>query len=350
MESKNQNSEKVTYEIDPYNRLIINRAGKESGLSRFRQVLDGRFKVDENNTISYLIKAPTPQGMEMPYQVKLEGKWTLDKDHNLCIELNKWGREILGDKLTLQADIIGTAKNSIAFSLTTHTKDNTESIYILELKGAWSADKNNRLTFRVQKEKGCTDILTFRGAWEINPATGRNGGAGNHQIIYQYEKARLITKKKQINTLIFQGYWDIKDKGRISYVLDARSDSVFNFKASAGIFKDKYIKYEVGIGGGKAQAMRTLTLFGKWKIKKNIGLMFEVEYENKEIHSITFGAEAKLTSKDSISFELKNERNKNISAQVQLSREILDGEGLAFLRFLKSKDESVVTIGAGLRW
>jgi len=339
---KRQDNPKITYEVDPYNRLIINKSGKESELARFRQVLDGRFKVDENNTLTYLIKAPTPQGTEIPHQVKLEGKLALDKDHNLCLELNKWGRKTLGDKLTLQGEIIDTSKNSIAFSLATRTKENTESIYILQLKGAWQADENNRLTFRVRKERGSEDILSFRGAWEIN---------NQHQIIYQYEKAQLITKKKQIHTLIFQGYWDIKDKARISYVLDARSGSVFDFKAGAGIFKDKYIKYEIGIGSSRQEeAKRVLTLFGKWKIKKDIGLVFEIEYGNKEIHAITFGAEAKLTAKGKISFELKNEKNTGLSAQLELSREMLGGDGLAFLRFLKSKDEAAVYVGAGFSW
>jgi len=55
----------------------------------------------------------------------------------------------------------------------------------------------------VQREQGCYDILTFKGAWEINPATGRNGGAGKHQIIYKYEKFYLklnmpISKFRQL--------------------------------------------------------------------------------------------------------------------------------------------------------
>ncbi|MBU1087161.1 MAG: hypothetical protein KKD05_06535 [Candidatus Omnitrophica bacterium] len=338
---KRLDNPKVTYEIDPYNRLIINKSGKKSELSRFRQVLDGRFKINPDNSISYLVKSPMPNDQEMPYQVKLEGNWALDKDHNLCISLNKLGRETLGDKLTLKGEIIDTSKNSLAFSLTTHTKDNMQSIYILQLKGAWQADKNNRLTFRIQKEDGSCDFLTFKGTWEINK---------QHQIIYKYEKAQLITKKKAIHTLIFQGYWNIKDKGRLSYVLDLQSDSVFNFKTSAAVFKDKYIKYELGIGLGKSLEARTIALFGKWNIKKNIGLVFEVEYANKQVSAITFGAEAKLSNKDSISFELKNDQNKNISAQLQLSRKILDGEGLSFLRFLKSKDETAVTVGAGFSW
>ena len=340
---KRQSNPKITYEIDPYNRLIINRAGKKSQLSRFRQVLDGHFKVEKNNTLTYHIKASTPQGTELPHQVKLEGKWVLDKDHNLCISLNKLGRETLGDKLTLRGQIIDTSKNSIAFSITTRTKDNMQSIYILQLKGAWQADKHNRLTFRVQKEKGSHDILTFKGAWKINK---------QHQIIYQYEKAQLIRKRKKIHTLIFKGHWDIKDKARIYYMLDQRSDSVFAFRTSAGRFKDKYIKYEVGIGVSRKPKpiKRVLILFGKWKIKKGVGLIFEVEYKNKKIHAIVFGAEAKLTAKDSISFKLRNEQNKGLNAQLQLSRKILKGDGLSFLRFLKSKKERAVTIGAGFRW
>jgi len=339
---KRLNYPKITYEVDPYNRLIIDKSGKKSGLSRFRQVLDGRFKIDKDNKLTYHIKTPTPKGTEIPYQVKLDGVWSLDKNHNLCLTLNKWGRETLGDKLTLQGEIIGTLKNSLAFSLTTRTKDNTQSIYILQLKGAWQADKRNRLTFRVQKEKGSYDILTFRGAWKINK---------QHQIIYQYEKSKLITKKKNVHSLTFQGHWDIKDKKRISYVLSAQTNSVFEFKTSIGIFKDKYIKYEIGIGVARKETIkRCLTLFGKWKIKKNIGLIFEVEYADKEVHAINFGAEAKLSAKDSITFSLKNEKNKDIKAQLQLSRKILRGDGLSFLRFLKSKDETAVFVGTGFRW
>ncbi|MCG2712548.1 MAG: hypothetical protein L6416_09535 [Candidatus Omnitrophica bacterium] len=68
---KKQNNPKITYEVDPYNRLIINKSGKKSQLSRFRQVLDGRFKIDKDNTVSYHIKAPMPKSAKIPYQVKL---------------------------------------------------------------------------------------------------------------------------------------------------------------------------------------------------------------------------------------------------------------------------------------
>ena len=341
--TKKTSYEKVRFEVDPHNRLVIAKTNEKTGVQRFRHVLTGRFKTDKNNSLFYHVKAPTPQGAQIPHQVKLRGNWSLTDDHKLELTLNKWGRQTFGDKLTLQGRILDVRKNSLLFSVTTKTKENVQSTYILNLAGAWQADKNNRLTFRVKRERGQHDILTFDSAWEINK---------QHQIIYKYEKAQLVRKRKRIHTLTFKGYWDIKDKIRIFYVIDRATDSAFSFKTALGIFKADYIKYEVGIGvSGKAEPIkRTITLFGTWKVKKGIGLTFEIEYENKKIHAIIFGAKAKLTSKDKIFFQLRNQRNKEIEGELKLSHKILKGNGEAFLRFLKSKRESAILIGAGFRW
>jgi len=37
--------DKIRYELDPYNRLILNRTGKKGRLTKFRRVLDGRFRI-----------------------------------------------------------------------------------------------------------------------------------------------------------------------------------------------------------------------------------------------------------------------------------------------------------------
>ncbi len=335
--------EKVRYEIDPHNRLVIKKTGKKAKLPRFRQILDGRFKVADDNTLTYHIKAPIPDDIKAPHQVKLRGRWSLTKNHDLRLTLDKWRRQTFGDQLTLQGDIIEVNKNSLLFALTTRTKEGVQSTYILKLQGSWQADRNNRLTFRVKKRQDKYDILTFDGIWKIGK---------NYQIIYQYEKAQLARKLKKLHTLIFKGHWDIKDKARISYVIDRDNDSVFDFKTSLGIFKEKYIKYEVGIGlSHKPKPIkRTITLFGTWKIKKTVGLIFEVDYKNRKIHTIAFGAKAKLTSKDNILFKLRNNLNRDIGAELELTHKILKGDGQAFLRFLKSKRESAVLAGAGWGW
>ena len=335
--------QKLRYEIDPHNRLVVSETGRKAPLSRFRKVLDGRFKVDKNNILSYHIKAPVPRDVNIPHQVKLKGKWLLTGNHDLKLTLDKWGRQTFGDRLTLQGDIIDVNKNSILFAVTTWTKEGIQSTYALKFRGSWQADKNNRLTFRARKEEGKHDILTLNGIWKINK---------KHQIIYQYEKAQLIRKLRKIHTLTFKGHWDIKDKTRIAYIIDRNTNSVFNFRTGLGLFRDDYIKYEVGIGlSQRAKPVKQrITLFGKWKIKKNAGLIFEVGYENKKLHAIIFGAEARLTDKDTVLFKLRNDLNKDISANLKLSHKILKGDGEAFIRGLKSKRECAIFAGAARRW
>ncbi|MFH1889175.1 MAG: hypothetical protein ABH806_03710 [Candidatus Omnitrophota bacterium] len=335
--------EKVRYEIDPYNRLVSRRRGREASLPLFRQVLDGEFKADKNNNLTYHIKAPVSRGIKAPYQVKLKGKWALDKNRDLTFTLDKLKSQSSGDRLTIQGDIIDVRKNSLLFAVTTRVNKDNLSAYILKLAGAWQADEYNRLTFRVNKEEGRTDILTFEGVWKIGPG---------YQVIYKYEKENLLRKTKRVHTLAFQGYWEIRDRARISYVIDRNSDSVMNFKTSLGIFKDNYIKYELGIGRlRKARPVRrAIVLFGSWKIKKGIGLVFEVEYGRKRIQDMVFGAEARLTDKNTVLFRLKDGLNRKIGVELELTHQILGRDGQAYIRLLKSGQESAILAGAGWRW
>ena len=336
-------TQKIRYEPDPYNRLVLT-SGNKSGFRKFRKVLDGRFKTDKNNELSYHIKSPLSKSESIPHQLKLRGRWSLTGTHDLRLTLNKEGRETFGDQLTLQGNIIDVNANSLLFAVTTETEEGKQSAYVLNLGGSWKADKNNRLSFHVKKEKGKHDILTFKGTWEINK---------NHEIIYEYEKADLIRKKRKTHTLIFKGYWDIKNKVRIAYVLSKNTDSVFRFKASAGIFREKYIKYELGISltDKIKPKKRSITLFGKWKVKKNVGLIFEVKYEGKKVHEIVFGAEARLTDKDTLSLKLRNEmENKDMGIDLELSRKIVKGDGKAFIRAIKSSRESAIYLGVARKW
>ncbi|MGD9014839.1 MAG: hypothetical protein PVI33_02295 [Candidatus Omnitrophota bacterium] len=332
---------KVRYEIDPHNRLVIKKTGQKGELKRFRQVLDGRFKLDRNNNLFYHIKAPVDQDPKAPHQIKLRGKWSLTQNHDLRFTLDKWRRQTFGDKLTLQGDIIDVKRNSLLFALATRSKQGTQSLYSLKLEGSWQADQKNRIFFRLKRGKDKYDILTLDGIWQLDK---------NYQLIYKYEKVRLKTRKKRIHTLGFKGFWDIKNKSRISYVIDKNSNSVFNFQTKLGVFKDRYIKYELGIGLKHQPIRRTIKLFGRWRIKQGVGLVFEVRYNNRTVQALVFGAEARLTPKNTVLFKLRNERNRRIGAQFKLSHKILKGDGEAFLRLLKSRQDSAILVGAGWGW
>lgn len=336
--------QKTRYEIDPYNRIIIAGSGAANDLPKFRQVIDGQFRTNEFNTLSYLVRAPISESDNIPHQINLKGTWSLTDDHELRLTLDKSARQTLGDQITLQGQLLDVSANSLLFAITTTTKENVQSTYVLNLGGSWKADDNNRLSFYVRKEGGKYDILTLNGIWQINK---------DHQIIYQYEKADLVRKKSRTHTLIFKGYWDIKDRARISYILSEDTDSVFNFKTGIGIFKEDYIQYEVGIvlTDHPRQAMQTVKLSGSWNLKKDVGLVFEIEYEDKKIKAIVFGADAKLTGNDTIAFRLKDDiDNKDIGVNLELSHEILKGEGEAFMRTLASQRELAIYAGSAWRW
>ena len=336
--------EKIRYEVDPHNRLIVAGTGKPTGLPRFRKVLDGKFKVEGNNTASYHLKSPLADGGGSTSQIKLQGTWKLSNDHELVLTLDSWQRGLYGDELTLRGDIIDVKANSIIFAMTTKTARGVQSTYALELGGSWQADAHNRLTFRVRRELGQYDILTFDGIWELNE---------NHQILYRYERAQLKTRLKRVHTLVFRGWWDIRGRSRLSYSMGASTDSTFDFTTGIGIFGGDSIRYELRLGISRRlkPVRKIITLYGKWKIIKRAGLSFEVEYEDRNICPITFMAEASLTDKDAVIFKLRTDRySRDVMGELKLSHRILRGDGEAFLRFLKSKEESACFVGAGWRW
>jgi hypothetical protein len=278
-----------------------------------------------------------------PHQVKLRGKWALNKNHDLVLTLDKWRRQIPGDELTVQGQIVSANANSISFALTTRSERGLETKDILKLEGRWQADKHNRLTFRVKKGEGRHDTLTFDGIWEVDK---------KHRIVYRWEKAQLIRKRTLKKSIIFEGHWDIARRNRVSYEISRKAKSTFEFRTDIAVLDKNYIKYRIGIGvsNRKQPIRRVITLFGRWKIKRNVGLLFEIEYEKGKAKAIKFGADAKLTKKDKVEFKLRNEFKQDLGLQLKLSRKLLKGDGEAFLKLLKSKKEYSIYVGAAWRW
>ncbi|UCB56869.1 MAG: hypothetical protein JSV30_06660 [Candidatus Omnitrophota bacterium] len=333
---------KLRYEVDPHNRLVVSGTDKKLPLGRFRRVFDGRFKIGPGNTLIYHIKGPMyglgPEE-KTPHQVKLRGKWALTKNHDLVLTLDKWRRQRIGDELTLQGEVIAAEASSLLFAVTTRSEKDLASTYLLKLQGIWQADEHNRLIFRVKRGQGRHDTLIFEGIWEINK---------HHRIIYHYKKAQLTRKKTLDKTITFKGYWDIVRRNRLSYNLSLDNKSGFDFKTGLGRLDKGYIKYEIGIG--VTPVRRIVILFGKWKIKKNTGLLFEIEYEKGKPQAIIFGAEARLTKQDKIEFKLKNIFHKDLGMELKLSRRLIKGDGEAFLKLLRDKEEVSVYVGGAWRW
>jgi hypothetical protein len=247
---------KVFYEVDPFNRLIIGSlaGGKKSRVKKFRQVVNGRFKTDENNELSYEVNKSS--GINIPQKIKFSGKYSLDNDHNLVITLNKWNNQCEGNRLTLKTSVMDAKSNEIALLVNSKSGENKSLTYVMKLYGSWQADKQNRLTFGVERDQDSVDGLTLSGAWEINK---------NNEIVYR--------RAKSGNDLLFRGHWDIKDKCRLRYVLDKKTGSAFNFQSSLGTLapkgKDTYAVFDIGISLSKTKRLiRKIIFSGKLKMAK----------------------------------------------------------------------------------
>lgn len=348
-------SEKISYEIDPHNRLVFAKSDETSDVPKFRKVLDGKFTLDNSNTLTYKILKPAAktsadvsQDRDIPDQIKLSGNFSLDDEHNLVLTLDKWNNQIAGNKLTIKGELLDARDNELAISITTKDIDDQTHIYILKFKGSWQADEYNRLSFNVTKEigpplkvrrAGKTDKLTLEGEWEVNK---------QNQLIYTYTKTYLKTKEKVENTITFKGYWDITEKFRISYVLNKEINSQFDFEVSLGKPDKRGLQYEIGIGA--VPINKQITLFGSWKVNKKLGLLFEIPYEEGKIKSIIFGATCKLVDDYNLDFRLENKSGEDLGIDVKLSKKFLKDQGEAFIQALRSKKEISFIAGVGFRW
>ena len=341
-------TEKIRYEIDPHNRLVYEKTGKKSEVPRFRTVLDGNFEIDENNYVTYHVKKS--QASDIPQQVKLRGNWALDNEHNLVLTLDKWGNQIAGNKLTVESELIDAKDNKLSFTVTSKDSEGNGHIYIVKLGGRWQADEHNRLTFNVEREAGIADRITLRGAWEVNPHT-KNFGVGVNQqneLMYTYEKSERGKEEKITKTITLKGYWEIAGKHRIIYVLNKEIESEFDFKVSVGKPVARGLEYELGVGARPSK--KTITLFGEWKVNKKIGLLFEMPYEEGKVRSVILGGWGRLDKNHKLEIRLQNKIGEDLGIDVKLSRSLLEGQGEAFIRALRSQKEVSIVAGAGFRW
>lgn len=289
--------EKITYEIDPHNRLIAKKTNKASRIAGFREVLDGRFSIGEDNALIYHVKRPA--NSDIPQQIKLSGKYALDAEHNLVLTLNKWNNQVEGNKLIIKSQLLNAKSDELTFSVGTRDSSGKDSIYILKLNGIWNANKQNQLSFDITKEKGPKDKLILQGSWKIN---------SNNEITYT-----------SADTLTFKGYWDITKNQRIAYVLNKEMNSRFDFS-------------------------------GKWRLNEKLGLFFEAPFKGSKPQYISFGADCRLGNGNTVEFKLKNNINKDMDIGLKLSRNILQGQGEAFVNALKEGKELSLTAGIGFRW
>ena len=328
-------SEKITYRVDPHNRLEFLKSNEN--LKKYRTVTAGTFKIDENNSLIYHVKKSSDH--DLPQQIKFSGSWSLDKNHNLILTLDKWNNNCYGNELVFKGDIVSVESNMFSFAITTKDSSGDKKAYTLHLKGIWRADKYNRITFNVIKKNATSNKLTLSGTWDINK---------QNQIVYSYTKTHLKKKIKSIHAVTFKGHWDIPKKYRLIYVLDKTDGSSLDFKVSLGKPDKRGLKYELGIGTKPTN--KKFTIFGNWKINEKLGILFEVPYEKGKLEAIVFGATCKLGKNYALDVKLRNELNKPLGLNLKLSKNFTQDQGEMFIKAISENKELTILAGIGFRW
>lgn len=309
---------KEGYSMDSFNRLVIRRR-------QHRLIADGELSLARDNRLYYWLNETVAwrRQYNLSEKIAFDGNWRLNANYDLELNLRKALNRQANDVLGLKGQIISVDGDTLTFGINSRDKRGLSHARILKLSGCWKADDYNRLVFEAQKE-GVPDRLVLKGLWQLNP---------DQQVSYTYEKIDLRTKKKRLQTLVFDGSWQIDNASRITYILKHCLGSVFDFRAqleSPNVYPEQgRIKYRVGIGirGERPYQERTVSLYGTWKFGRNLGLVFQMDYGSGKMQELEFGAVAHLTGRDEITFSLLNKRQESLGINIAFNH-----------RFLKAND------------
>ncbi|MGH7198408.1 MAG: hypothetical protein ACREH5_06700 [Candidatus Omnitrophota bacterium] len=270
----------------------------------------------------------------------VKGRWEIGPNHE--IQYRSEGKD---EEIRLKTPILAAEPGALVIALTTKQAGQKVTTGTARLTGTWHLNAKNRVVFEVGREKGRTDVLAFKGAWRV----GRS-----NEFIYSYEEISLKTKKKIRRELVFSGFWELSDRNRLTYRLAADSDSAFRirgaFQTQSILAKKGEVRYQAGIEVSGRHKIQTIVLFGKWKLSRDLELLFEMEYAGGGKRAIVFGGEFALGPSSRVTARLAGREEKPLGVELILTKEFLKKDGLAFLRLMRSLEESRVEAGMRFKW
>lgn len=241
-----------------------------------------------------------------------------------------------------ETSLIDAKAGALIVSFAQKQEDGSVVTSLAQLKGKWQANAKNEIQFLVEGQSGKKKALTFTGSWSIGE---------NNEIIYEYGS------RQNLQTLTFKGYWDILDGKRLTYLIEGNSKSAFRFRGAfqtqSILAKEGELRYQIGVEAGRKlrrkSFVKTIVLFGKWKLSDKFGLSFEIEYENGA-REIRFGAEYSLSPASEITAGLISPEGKPLGIEVVFTQTFPKTQAQAFLKLRKSLQENAIEGGIVIPW
>jgi len=343
MSDRRRSRASIRYAFDGVNRLVIRDRSPLGARLRPARIVDGMVATDQRNRLIYHASSRL-DGKTGPQTLNLDGTWKLTPQHELALTLHGSADEPR-QTLYLKGAIVEAKAHALVFALRRSADDGLRETQRLTLSGRWRTDAQNRLNFLVEKADGSEDRLTLQGGWEVGP---------RHELLYRYQSRDGARRDRDAHALIFEGSWDITRSDRLVYRLAGSSDSAFEFRAGLQspslLARDGRIAYQVGIGlsGGRVRQQR-VTLFGAWKLNRDLSVSFEIPYADGRVQAIRFEGEARLSARDRIAVALSNSARNKLGLTVTFTRELVPDAGL-FLRLRRDAEERSTMAGVRVRF
>lgn len=269
----------------------------------------------------------------------IAGRWKLGPKNELFYNFDPGQPK----DLDLKADIVSIEPGDLVAAVS-FREDGKSITQTLRLAGRWDLDSRNRLTFEVRSNASSPQKLVLEGAWQVDD---------NHRLVFTRTIQSLKTKKKIAQAITIDGYWDILEKHRLTYLIEGDDTSVLKFRGAfqtkSILAKKGEIRFQLGAQLTRGKKSKALTLFGKWKVSRDLGLSFEIDYDGKK-KSIALGGEYRLSESVAVTVSLKTRQGAPLGAELILTKDIFDSDGQVFLRLQKSLQESRIEAGAQWRW
>ena len=270
----------------------------------------------------------------------VDGTWRLTRNYELI-----YRRRGPQEKILLRGHLVSAQAKRLQFQVSEDQLDGQLQGRRFSLRGRWQADAKNRLAFVVEGQRGRSRWLVLQGAWQVGK---------RNEIVYRIRKTRLKTRTQPNQLLRFQGVWKIGERRHLTYVLDARSNSQFRFRGTfqspSVLAKRGEIRYQLGVEARLGPRSKILTLFGKWKFSRRLGLTFEMPASSGAVQQIHFGATFSLGPRGSLAAKLKSRKGQLLGLEVIFSRNFLARQGETFVRLKRVLEETVLEGGVRIRW
>ena len=335
---------RLRYAFDDDNQLIVRERRPLAERAQPVRIVEGTVTADGGNRLVYRTDTPTgPPDGSRPHRLTLDGTWALTREHDLALTLHETGSRSR-QTLYLKGALVRAKAHALVFALRRHGGGDGP-VQALTLSGRWRADARNRLTFLAEKADGSEDRLTLSGGWEVGP---------HHELQYRYRRRADGGPGREERTLVFAGAWELSAADRLVYRLEGSADSAFEFRASLQRpslnAREGRVVYQVGIGlsRGKTQQQR-VTLFGAWKLNRDLAVSFEVPYAGGRVRTLRFEGTASLTARDRVAVALWGPGGEPLGLTVTFTRDLVPDASL-FVRLRRDERERSVVGGVQVRF